>query len=209
MRSSADGMRHGSYLRRTYLLYSQRSEQGADPSTKKRGARHSRRRTHPPSFFVYAFAISHPPYAVSRRAFPSAAHTSPLLVGLVLAQLARSCVMKARLLDVALALEVLALDQIRYLVVIVIAALLAVLALAALLQALVALGQLPQAGERVGAELVEDAGDELRQLLVLAVAVDGEGVGGDGCVDCGVDLDQNCACFQEYVLTYPWARRSE
>lgn len=54
----------------------------------------------------------------------------------------------------------------------------------ALLHALVALGELAQGSERVGAELVQDAGDELGELLVLAVAVDGEGVGGDRGVDC-------------------------
>jgi hypothetical protein len=31
--------------------------------------------------------------------------------------------------------------------------------------------------------LVEDAGDELGEFFVFAVAVDGESVGGDGCVD--------------------------
>ena len=79
-----------------------------------------------------------------------------------------------RLLHLALTLKVLALDQIRYLIVIIV--LLALLALAALLQALVALGQLPQAGERVRAQLVQEARDQLGELLVLAVAVDCEGV---------------------------------
>lgn len=74
-----------------------------------------------------------------------------------------------------LALEVLTLDQVGDVV------LLTVLAL--LLHVLVALGELAEGGEGVGAELVEDAGDELGELLVLAVAVDGEGVGGDGGVD--------------------------
>jgi hypothetical protein len=58
--------------------------------------------------------------------------------------------------------------------------------LVGLLEALVALGQLAQGGQGVGAQLVQDAGDKLGQLLVLAVAVDGKGVGGDGGVDCGV-----------------------
>jgi len=31
--------------------------------------------------------------------------------------------------------------------------------------------------------LVQDAGDELRELFVFAVAVEGEGVGGDGGMD--------------------------
>lgn len=52
-----------------------------------------------------------------------------------------------------------------------------------LLHVLVALGQLAERGKRVGAELVEDAGHELRQLLVLTVAVDGEGVGRDSGVN--------------------------
>lgn len=52
--------------------------------------------------------------------------------------------------------------------------------LLALLQVLVALGELAEGGERVGAELVKDPGNELSQLLVLTVAVDGEGVSGDG-----------------------------
>ena len=87
-----------------------------------------------------------------------------------------------RLLDVgALALEV-ALDELRDLVIVVVL-LVAVLALL-LLHGLVALGELAQAGERIWAKLVEDAGDELGKLLLLAVAVDGEGVCGDGCVDC-------------------------
>jgi len=57
-----------------------------------------------------------------------------------------------------------------------------------LLQALVALGQLAEGGQAVGAELVEDAGDEFREFFVFAGAVDGEGVGGDGGVDCGGGL---------------------
>lgn len=47
-----------------------------------------------------------------------------------------------RLLDIALGLEVLTLDQVRYLVIVII--LLALLSLAALLEALVALGKLSQ-----------------------------------------------------------------
>jgi hypothetical protein len=71
---------------------------------------------------------------------------------------------RSNLLDVvlALALEVLALD------------------------ALVALGELAERGKRVGAELVKDAGDELGELLVLTVAVDGEGVGRHSGVNCTV-----------------------
>ena len=77
-------------------------------------------------------------------------------------------------------LEVVAGDQIRDVVVVVLVLLAAALFL---LQALVALGQLPERGEAVRSELVEDAGHELGELFVFAVAVDGEGVGGDGCVD--------------------------
>lgn len=58
------------------------------------------------------------------------------------------------------------------------------LPLLALLHVLVALGKLAERRERVGAELVEDTGDELRELLVLTVAVDGECVCRDGGVDC-------------------------
>ena len=49
---------------------------------------------------------------------------------------------------------------------------------------MIALRQLAQRGKAVGAELVKDAGDEFGEFFVLAVAVDGEGVGGDGGVDC-------------------------
>ncbi len=77
-----------------------------------------------------------------------------------------------------LALKVLALDELGDLVVI-----LALTALG-LGHGLVALGELAERGQGVGAKLVEDAGDELRKLLVLAVSVDGKGVGGDRGVDC-------------------------
>lgn len=111
-----------------------------------------------------------------------------------------------RLLDVSLALEVLALDKVGDVIIV----LLLVLTLNALLHALVALGELAEGSERVGAKLVEDAGDELGQLLVLTVAVDGEGVGGDGGVNCSghVSIDgwaRRAACSLE---THPWGRRS-
>lgn len=79
-----------------------------------------------------------------------------------------------------IALEVLALNQVGDIVLILI-----LLALGAglLLHVLVALGELAQGGQAVGAELVEDTGDELGELLLLAVTVEGEGVGGDGGVD--------------------------
>ena len=52
-----------------------------------------------------------------------------------------------------------------------------------LLHVLVGLGELAERGEAVGAKLVEDTGDELGEFLLFAVAVKGEGVGGDGGVD--------------------------
>lgn len=84
----------------------------------------------------------------------------------------------AHLLDLGLALEVLAGDELRDVVVI------GLLALLALLHALVALGQLAQRGKGVWAKLVQDAGDELGQLLVLAITIDGESVCGDSGVNC-------------------------
>ena len=75
-----------------------------------------------------------------------------------------------------LALEVLASNEIGDII------LLSVLLV--LLHVLVALSELAERGEGVGAELVKDAGDELSELLVLTVAVDGEGVSGDSGVNC-------------------------
>lgn len=85
-----------------------------------------------------------------------------------------------------LALEVLTLHQVGDIILIVVL----LLASLVLLHVLVALGQLAEGGEAVGAELVQDAGDELGEFLFLAVAVEGEGVGGDG----GVDL-RCVSCF--------------
>lgn len=82
---------------------------------------------------------------------------------------------RGNLLDLGLVLEVLALNEIGDLIV--------VLALL-LLEVLVALGELAEGSKRVGAELVEDTRDKLGELLVLAVTVDGEGVGGDSGVNC-------------------------
>ena len=68
--------------------------------------------------------------------------------------------------------------------------------LLALLDSLVGLGELAEGRERVGAELVEDAGHELGELLDLAGAVYGEGVGSNSCVDCVyrcVSIDGTCA----------------
>jgi hypothetical protein len=81
--------------------------------------------------------------------------------------------LSSRLFD--LALEVLTFHQVGDVVLIV--------ALLGLLQVLVALGELAERGQRVRAELVKDAGNELSQLLILTVAVDGEGVVGDSGVD--------------------------
>lgn len=104
------------------------------------------------------------------------------------------------LLDIGLALEVLALDEVGNVIVI----LLLVLTLNTLLHALVALGELAKRCERVGAKLVKDAGDELGQLLVLAVAVDGKGVGGNGCVDChghvSIDSQVGGGSWQQLTL---------
>lgn len=86
------------------------------------------------------------------------------------------------LLDVGLLLlKVLALDQFRNVIVVLV--LLALLTLGALLHVLVALGQLAERSEGVWTELVEDARYQLGELLVLAVAVDGKGVGWNGSVD--------------------------
>jgi hypothetical protein len=77
-----------------------------------------------------------------------------------------------------LALEVLTLDQIGDIILIII-----LLLTLGLLHVLVRLGELAEGSEAVGAELVKDTGDELGEFLLLAVAVEGEGVGGDGGVD--------------------------
>lgn len=84
-------------------------------------------------------------------------------------------IMAIALLD--LALEVLTLDQIGDVI------LLVVLLALGLLHVLVRLGELAEGGKAVGAELVQDTGDELGELLLLTVAVESEGVGGDGTVD--------------------------
>ena len=74
-------------------------------------------------------------------------------------------------------------DEVGYVVVIVVLSAAGWWPLLALLDRLVGLGELAEGRERVGAELVEDTGYEFGQLLVLAVAVDGKGVGRDGSVD--------------------------
>jgi hypothetical protein len=87
------------------------------------------------------------------------------------------CSLGKRLLDLALGLEVVASNEVGDVIIVLIVVLLVTVLTLLLLHALVALGELAQRCERVGAELVQDAGDELCQLLVLAVTVDGEGVG--------------------------------
>jgi hypothetical protein len=94
------------------------------------------------------------------------------------------------LLDLGLALEVLTLDKVGDLVV--------VLTLL-LLEVLVALSELAERSKGVGAELVKDAGDKLSELLVLTVAVDGEGVGGDGGVDLGGSKVDDVSVLLEHV----------
>lgn len=90
-----------------------------------------------------------------------------------------------------LALKVLSLDEVGDVVLIAV--------LLALLHVLVALGELAEGGKGVGAELVEDARDELGELLVLTVAVDGEGVGGNGGVDLGRGEVDDVAVRLEHV----------
>lgn len=80
-----------------------------------------------------------------------------------------------------LVLEVLARNQIWDVIIIIVVLL--VLTAFLLLHGLVALGKLSEGCEGVGAELVEDTGDKLSELLILTVSVDGEGVGWDGGVN--------------------------
>ena len=86
------------------------------------------------------------------------------------------------LLNFAFALKVLALHKIWNLIVIVV--FLAVFTIPTLLHALIAFRELAKGCERVGSELVQDSGHEFGELLVFAVAVDCESVGGDRCVNC-------------------------
>ena len=104
-----------------------------------------------------------------------------------------------RLLD--LVLEVLAGDEVGDLVVIRL--------LLALLHVLVALSQLTERGKRIRPELVQDAGDELGELLVLAVAVDGKGVGGNRGVNCPIcQQPSHPLSLVSTRGTHPWGRRS-
>lgn len=74
------------------------------------------------------------------------------------------------------ALKVLARDEVGDLVV--------VSLLFTLLHVLVALGELAERGKRVRSKLVEDARNQLRELLIFAVAIDGKGVCGHRGVNC-------------------------
>jgi len=76
------------------------------------------------------------------------------------------------LLNFRLGLEVVASNKVWDVIVVLLVAVLTLL----FLHALVALSKFAQRCKRIWAELVEDAGDELCQLFVLAIAVDGEGV---------------------------------
>lgn len=101
---------------------------------------------------------------------------------------------KCNLLNIAL--EVLALNQVRDIVLILV---LLALGTGLLLHVLVALGELAQGGKAVGAKLVEDTGDELGEFLLLAVTVEGEGVGGDGGVDLGGGEVDDISVLLEHV----------
>jgi hypothetical protein len=75
-------------------------------------------------------------------------------------------------------LEILPFHQLRDLIIIALS-FLSFLAALLLLQTLIAFCQSSKGGKGVRTELVENAGDQFRKFLVLAVAIDGEGVGGD------------------------------
>ena len=68
--------------------------------------------------------------------------------------------------------------------------------LLALLDSLVGLGELAEGRERVGAELVEDTGHELGELLDVARAVHCEGVGSNGGVHCTIRDKVSCVNSQ-------------
>jgi len=86
--------------------------------------------------------------------------------------------LRSFLLDLGLGLEVLTGDELGdVIIILVIVVLLVAVLTLLLLHALVRFGKFAQRCERVGAELVEDSGNELCKLLVLTVSVDGEGVG--------------------------------
>ena len=96
-----------------------------------------------------------------------------------------------------IAFEVLTLNQIGDIILLVV--LLALTTGLVLLHVLVALGELAERGKAVGAKLVQDPGNELGEFLLLAVTVEGEGVGGDGGVDSGSTEVDNVAILLEHV----------
>lgn len=116
------------------------------------------------------------------------------------------------LLDLGLRLEVIAGNEIGdviVIIVLIVVVLLVTILTLLLLHALVALGKLAQRCERVGAELVKDAGNELCQLLVLAVTVDGEGVRWYRSVYCRWVLAFIRICCECSIDFYPIATDSE
>ena len=80
-----------------------------------------------------------------------------------------------------LTLKVLPRDQIWDVIIIIV---LLVITALCLLHRLVALGKFSERGKGVGAELVEDTGDEFSKFLVLTVTIDSKGVSWDSGVDC-------------------------
>lgn len=79
-----------------------------------------------------------------------------------------------------------AVDEVRHLIVVVVVRLYSVgsKSTSVTLLSLVRLGNLAQALDRLGTKLVEDAGNELSELLLDSSAVDRVGVGSDSGVDC-------------------------
>mmetsp|Transcript_19051 Transcript_19051/g.39719 ORF Transcript_19051/g.39719 Transcript_19051/m.39719 type:complete len:223 (+) Transcript_19051:253-921(+) len=66
---------------------------------------------------------------------------------------------------------------------------------------LVALGQLADAGDAVRAKLVDDVGKKILQLLLLAVAGNDVGVGGDGRLHLGVgEVDHGAVSLEQVDL---------
>lgn len=82
------------------------------------------------------------------------------------------------------ALKVLPLHKFRYVVLPVLLPFFPLFSPLLLLKRLVALGKLSERSQRVGAELVENTGNELGELFVFARAVDGEGIRWNGRMDC-------------------------
>jgi hypothetical protein len=78
--------------------------------------------------------------------------------------------------------KVLSLDQLGNIIIIFVVLL--VFTTFCLLHRLVALSKFSEGGEGVWTKLVKNTGNELRELLVFAVSVDGESVRWDGGVNC-------------------------